>query len=364
MRFRAKLSAGPYEYFRTITKTLKDTLPDAACREACVLHLSDSRVRFLVKASNIGSVAEGGGLQAVAVLSTGGKMFSEYNIQSTRDGNAIALKVNLLQFLKALQSGTKAPEVTLRLTNNNGIPSLSIVARTTEICVNEMIVKQHVPVVPLTVNDAAPYEEPELSRPEISMAWNALDRAKIVCQAMQTLSKYMKIELKSTGIITLKIGNEGGQNIHVRTDFNPPSSSATSGNSHKPSSRTNNSAASDGDGGNTTNPSQSDDQSSFSTVQLGRPEDVDAVTRGEELVYRVDVDSRLLYQTLACHAITVDHAMACICAKKAFILYLTLPNELGYISFYLPVLNLQDDYLSDEEQQNDDGGSLPSSVAY
>ena len=111
-------------------------------------------------------------------------------------------------------------------------------------------------------------------------------------------------------------GGEGGKNIFVRTDFRPPTDSKYS---------------------------LPVEQSKNPHVDLANERDIQNVQDGEQIVYTADVDSRLLYKTLTCHSLDILNAKACISVNKAFILHLTLPNGVGYLAFYLPILNVQEE---------------------
>jgi len=261
-----------------------------------VVHLSDTSIQLCIRNDS----GQGDDVLAFSALEQK-ELFHDWRIES-QSGNCILLQLTLQNLLDALHSARNAPQCQLKLTKRNGQAALCLETRALEVDV--------IHDIPVTVMRASEYQyycPPDVPQPQVQLELPMSRNLKTVIDRLKNISRYIYLHGEMTGALTLRAETDS---LVIQTYF------------------------------------------SNLRPRLDSLDESCEENRGT-----VKVDTKKLATVLSSYSLRFDSIIMCLIEGYSLVVHVILsPSNCGTLTFYLPVMSINDEDMWVEEEDRRDGG--------
>eukprot|EP01032_Pedospumella_encystans_P010124 gene10124-11861_t len=289
MKFRAKITKDCLVTLYNVIITFERIATSAT------IYLDEESVRISLISESIDSPKCFAELNAI-------NLFSEYRIES-QSANTILFEINLNQFSKALASGKVASQSQLKLVKREDRPCLCFETKADE-SILSVDVYHDIPLKLMKSNEMVHFMPPDMPQPSVALDLPKGKLIKTIVDKMTKFAKHVQITANQSGRLALRADHSS---VIINTYY--PGLLARYVGDMNPTRDINN-----------------------------------------QVVCKLNL--RKLSTVLNMHHLAVEHATLFFAANEGVVLVIQLePARLGSLSFYLPILLLDQEEEEGFEQQ-------------
>jgi hypothetical protein len=206
-------------------------------------------------------------------------IFDNLQIQS-KNRNEIPFIISVGNLLRALKSGETVEQIIIKLSKKNERPFLSF-----EMLTHGVSITQDIPIVLQGPQKVADCSEPDIPPPEVKFHMPKLKCLQHVVDRMKTVSNELIVEASSTGEISFSVESDS---VEIKTFYKGLAF-------------------------------QSENESPLVTA-------------------RARMDIKKFAKVLTSKVLAASFTIGCIVERHAFVLHLILQQNLGTVTFYIPLI--------------------------